>query len=153
MWIWIKTIFYLSFYYKYWHGTIWLKTIYSQFWEWYHLSLTSISTCWGCFGILRTSRIQNCHWICILIKIWGWNQGFKVSQVLSQSTVFIEIVNHLEQLKSQSLRHRSWFRWGGALDAPPPADKGLRVNFVKTTFNSPCQECTCLLFDWICCWG
>ena len=28
----------------------------------------SSSTFWGCFGILRTSRIQNCHWNLILSK-------------------------------------------------------------------------------------
>ena len=48
-----------------------------KFFMWFVLCLTfnnsakslSNSTFWGCFGILRTSRIQNCHWNSILSKI------------------------------------------------------------------------------------
>ena len=48
-----------------------------KFFMWLVLCLTfnnsakssSNSTFWGCFGILKTSRIQNCHWNSILSKM------------------------------------------------------------------------------------
>ena len=42
---------------------------------------SSNSTFWGCFGILKTSRIQNCHWNSILSKISMRKTGKRPRQV------------------------------------------------------------------------
>ena len=81
-----------------------------KFFMWLVLCLTfnnsakswSNSTFWGCFGILRKSRIQNCHWNSILSKIsWRktWNSRrqmkwlvlYKKSEPLSTKKIIISI--------------------------------------------------------------
>ena len=73
-------------------------SIYWKFFESYDLSLIinisvttqSILTCWGCFGILRTSRFQNCPWVCIYSSIWRRYWGFTPLKVMLATTVYIK---------------------------------------------------------------
>ena len=62
----------------------------------YHLSLTlnnsaKTSSYQTCFGILMTSRFQNCPWLTNLTKIWRRKQGKENVHFLMTSTICLSI--------------------------------------------------------------